>query len=197
MKYHQSRVNELISLSFVLIVCGTLATVNGADDLATKCGQVVEKVIPCLNFATGKAATPTKQCCDAVNDEIKESDPECLCYIILQTHKGSPQSKQMGIQEDKLLQLPSACNVKNANITQCPKLLGLPPNSPDAAIFTNASKLSPTASTTQPSNSTSSTQSKDGSYGNMIKPPIITHIIFLSLPFVLITVPTGFVSIYI
>ncbi|KAE9607973.1 putative bifunctional inhibitor/plant lipid transfer protein/seed storage helical [Lupinus albus] len=184
-KHHLSRIDELISLSFLLIVCGTLGTVNGGDDLATKCGEVVEKVIPCLKFATGKATTATKECCDAAS-EIKESNPECLCYIILQTHKGSPQIKQMGIQEDKLLHLPSACNLKNANITQCPKLLGLPGTSPDAAIFTNASKLSPT---NEASNSTSS-----ASYGNIIKPPIIiTHILL----FLLIALPTGFLTIYI
>ncbi|OIW14668.1 hypothetical protein TanjilG_33010 [Lupinus angustifolius] len=195
MKNHETRVHELISLSFfVLIVCGTLATVNGADDLATKCGQVVEKVIPCLSFATGKAATPTKECCDAAT-EIKESNPQCLCYIIQQTHKGSPQSKQMGIQEDKLLQLPSVCNVKNASISQCPKLLGLSPSSPDAAIFTNASKLTPTSSA-QSSTSTPTTQSKDSSYGKMIKPSMIIDIIVLALAFLLIAIPTGFVSIY-
>ncbi|CAL0328021.1 unnamed protein product [Lupinus luteus] len=194
MKNHQ--IHQLISLSFfLLIVCGTLATVNGADDLATKCGQVVEKVIPCLSFATGKAATPTKECCDAAT-EIKESNPQCLCYIIQQTHKGSPQSKQMGIQEDKLLQLPSVCNVKNASISLCPKLLGLSPSSPDAAIFTNASKLTPTSSA-QSSTSTTTPQSKDGSYGNMIKPSMITDIIVLALAFLLIAIPTGFVSIYI
>lgn len=106
---------------FLLIVgTGTIiGTVNGADDLAQKCSQVVEKVIPCLNFATGKAPTPSKECCDATT-AIKESNPECLCYIIQQTHKGSPESKRMGIQEAKLLQLPSACNVKNASITDCP-----------------------------------------------------------------------------
>ncbi len=177
---------------FVVIVGGTIiSTVNGADDLSTKCGQVVEKVIPCLNFATGKAATPSKECCDAAK-AIKESEPKCLCYIIQQTHKGSPESKQMGIQEAKLLQLPSACNVENASITECPKLLGLPPNSPDAAIFTNSSKVTPSAST---ETSPSTTQSPNG-YGSMLKPPMITDLVVLALAIVVIAIPTGFVSIY-
>lgn len=92
---------------------------EGGDNLAEKCGQVVQKVIPCLGFATGKEATPSKQCCDSAT-VIKDTDPECLCYIIQQTHKGSAESKSMGIREDRLLQLPSACQVKNASISNCP-----------------------------------------------------------------------------
>lgn len=102
-------------LGLIMIIGGS----EGAEDLAQKCGQVVQKVIPCLDFATGKALTPKKECCDAANS-IKETDPECLCYIIQQTHKGSPESKSLGIQEDKLLQLPTVCKVKNANLTDCP-----------------------------------------------------------------------------
>lgn len=104
---------------FVLIVGCSMNTSKGAEDLAQKCGQVVQKVIPCLDFATGKAPTPKKECCDAANS-IKETNPECLCYIIQQTHKGSPESKSMGIQEAKLLQLPKVCSVKNASISNCP-----------------------------------------------------------------------------
>ncbi|KAF9597020.1 hypothetical protein IFM89_014885 [Coptis chinensis] len=44
----------------------------------------------------------------------------------------------MGLQEAKLLQLPTACNLINANISDCPKLLNLAPNSPDMGIFTNS-----------------------------------------------------------
>lgn len=99
---------------FVLVVC-----VIGADDLTTKCAAVVTKVTPCLNFATGTAAAPTKECCDSATS-IKESNPECLCFIIQQIHKGSPEVKSMGIQESRLLQLPSACNLKNASISNCP-----------------------------------------------------------------------------
>jgi len=105
-----------LGLLVVMMACGSA---SGADDLATKCSAVIQKVIPCLDFAKGKEETPKKQCCDAATS-IKESNPECLCYIIEETHKGSPQVKSLGIQEAKLLQLPSVCNVKNASITNCP-----------------------------------------------------------------------------
>ncbi|XP_027343268.1 non-specific lipid transfer protein GPI-anchored 1-like [Abrus precatorius] len=141
---------------------------EGAD-LATKCNIVVEKVIPCLNFATGQVAVPTKDCCEATS-KIKESDPECLCYVIEQTHKGNAEVKSMGIQEDRLLQLPSACNLKNASATHCPKLLGLSPNSPDAAIFMNASLG------TSPS-STLVSENHNGSNGSMLRPFLMPYLI--------------------
>lgn len=113
----QQRVEFMgLGLLVVMMACGSA---SGADDLATKCSAVIQKVIPCLDFAKGKEETPKKQCCDAATS-IKESNPECLCYIIEETHKGSPQVKSLGIQEAKLLQLPSVCNVKNASITNCP-----------------------------------------------------------------------------
>lgn len=104
----------------LIMVCGSINRANGADDdLAKKCGAVVQQVIPCLEFATGKVETPKKECCDSAT-KIKDAAPECLCYIIQQTHKGSPESKSMGIQESRLLQLPTACNLKNTSVTNCP-----------------------------------------------------------------------------
>ncbi|KAJ1382066.1 Plant lipid transfer protein/Par allergen [Sesbania bispinosa] len=167
---------------FVLIV------VSGGEDFAKKCSEVVSQVIPCLDFAQGKAAQPKKECCDAAT-KIKESSPECLCYIIQQTHKGSDQSKSLGIQEGKLLQLPTACAVKNASISNCPKLLGLAPNSPDAAIFTNASKVTPTPAGKQ-TPSTPLSQNA-GSFGSMVRPCMIIDVMVMGLAIVLI----GFVSI--
>ncbi|KAF9597019.1 hypothetical protein IFM89_014884 [Coptis chinensis] len=55
-----------------------------------------------------------------------------------EAHDGASSFKQMGLQEAKLLQLPTACNLVNANISDCPKLLNLAPNSPDMGIFTNS-----------------------------------------------------------
>ncbi|TKY47773.1 Non-specific lipid transfer protein GPI-anchored 1 [Spatholobus suberectus] len=192
-RQQQSRA-ELLGLGlglFLLIAGGSVNTANGADDLATKCSQVVDKVIPCLEFATGKEATPKKECCDATK-AMKETNPECLCYIIQETHKGSPQIKSLGIQEAKLLQLPSACNVKNASISNCPKLLGLSPSSPDAAIFTNSSKVTPAAANTQ----TTTTQSQNASYGSMVRPNTVTYVMMMALAIVVVAIPTGFVSIY-
>ncbi|KAG4920027.1 hypothetical protein AAZX31_18G005400 [Glycine max] len=180
----------------VVVMMGCCGSATAADDLATKCSAVIQKVIPCLNFATGKEEMPKKECCDAAT-AIKESNPECLCYIIQETHKGSPQVKSLGIQEAKLLQLPSVCNVKNASITNCPKLLGLSPSSPDAAIFTsNSSKTTPSAPTTTNSQTTTP-QSQNASHGSMVQPSsTVTYVMVMALAIVLVAVPTETVSIY-
>ncbi|XP_061336929.1 non-specific lipid transfer protein GPI-anchored 1-like [Gastrolobium bilobum] len=181
------KVQSLCLCLFMLVLGGSEAgTVNGTGDLAAKCNQLVQNVIPCLNFATGNAAVPTKDCCDA-SSKIKDRDPECLCYLIQQTHKGSPEVKSMGIQETRLLQLPTACNMKNASTTHCPKLLGLSPNSPDAAIFMNASLGTATASTV----GTTTPNSKD-SFGSKLRPPLIA----VAWSILLVMIPTGLVSIY-
>ncbi|KAL6190591.1 hypothetical protein ACLB2K_036985 [Fragaria x ananassa] len=117
---------------------------GAAETVAQKCNDQFQKVAVCLTYATGKAATPTKECCESVKG-LKETEPECLCYVIEQANSGTEEIKKMGIQVAKLLQLPSACSLKNASASNCPALLGLAPNSPDAAIFTNATTTATSA----------------------------------------------------
>ncbi|KAL1217214.1 Non-specific lipid transfer protein GPI-anchored 1 [Cardamine amara subsp. amara] len=114
--------------------------------LTDECANEFTKVALCVDFATGKAPIPSRKCCDAV-EEIKEKDPKCLCYIIQQAKTGAQDLKNLGLQEDKLVQLPTSCQLHNASISNCPKLLGISPSSPDAAVFTNnaTSTATPTA----------------------------------------------------
>uniref|UniRef100_A0A2P2PMG2 Non-specific lipid transfer protein GPI-anchored 1-like n=1 Tax=Rhizophora mucronata TaxID=61149 RepID=A0A2P2PMG2_RHIMU len=132
---------NLISLLFLFFLWSSTSSDFGVVSGATtseECSNDLQKVMNCLSYATGKTNTPSKDCCRSVK-EVKDSDPKCLCYMMLQTHNGSAQVKSLGIQEARLLQLPSACQLQNASVSFCPGLLGLSPSSPDAAIFTNAS----------------------------------------------------------
>ncbi|OAY34306.1 non-specific lipid transfer protein GPI-anchored 1 [Manihot esculenta] len=138
----------LSGFSFFRVVDGAGGGVN------EECNNGFQKVMPCLTYATGKANIPTKDCCDEVKD-LKDSNPKCLCFIIQQTNSGSAQIKSLGIQQNRLLQLPSACQLRNASVSFCPKLLGLSPSSPDAAIFTNTT----TAPTTTPTGASATEQS--------------------------------------
>ncbi|KAJ8773668.1 hypothetical protein K2173_005914 [Erythroxylum novogranatense] len=128
-------------------VCTSGFGVVRGENLGQECQDDFQKVMKCVNYATGKEDTPSKDCCSAVQ-EVKESDAKCLCYIMQQTHSGGSQFRNLGIQEAKLLQLPSACQLQNATVSNCPKLLGLSPNSPDAAIFSNTSTTAPSSTTT-------------------------------------------------
>ncbi|GFS33883.1 hypothetical protein Acr_00g0031070 [Actinidia rufa] len=139
----------------------------GAATVGEQCSNDFEKVATCLNYATGKAEAPTKECCASVT-EIKDSDPVCLCYIIQQTHDGGEQVKSLGIQEARLLQLPTACKLTNASASNCPKLLNLTVSSPDYKFFTNISSGSSTTPSTTPSTTTGTslpTTTTDGSNG--------------------------------
>ncbi|KAM5568229.1 non-specific lipid transfer protein GPI-anchored 1 [Rosa sericea] len=141
---------EKMLMGMAVVAMLVWGSAGAAETVADKCNDKFQKVAVCLTYATGKAATPTKECCESVKG-IKESEPECLCYVIEQANSGSDQIKKMGIQVAKLLELPSACNLKNASASNCPALLGLAPNSPEAAIFTNAT----TSNTTTPATATS------------------------------------------
>ncbi|CAL5398393.1 unnamed protein product [Camellia sinensis] len=105
-------------VALLVLVCGEAVTTE------KKCGDDFTKVTTCMAFATGKSDTPTKECCTSVT-EIKQSDPECLCYFIQQTHSGSQSVKSLGIQESRLLLLPSACKLTNASVSDCPKSISV------------------------------------------------------------------------
>ncbi|TXG56046.1 hypothetical protein EZV62_017359 [Acer yangbiense] len=144
-----------------LTVAHAAAPVAGGDDAATQkeCSEQFQKVMTCLDYAKGKTASPSAQCCGSVKD-IKDNDPKCLCFIIQQAHSGSSEIKSFGIQEAKLLQLPSACELKNASTSNCPKLLGISPTSPDAAIFSG--NASTTATPATPTGTSSASEKSDG-----------------------------------
>ncbi|VVA20008.1 PREDICTED: non-specific [Prunus dulcis] len=131
---------KMLVVALFLIV-GSVREASAEATVAQKCSNQFQKVAVCLSYATGKAETPTKECCESVKG-IKDSEPECLCYVMQQANSGSDEIKKMGIQVAKLLQLPTACSLKNASASDCPSI---PAGSPEAAIFNN------TASTPTPS----------------------------------------------
>ncbi|XVF02765.1 hypothetical protein REPUB_Repub04eG0202200 [Reevesia pubescens] len=176
-----------------LLLCGSLGKVGAADesDLANQCSKDFQSVMTCLSFAQGKAASPTKECCSSISS-IKENEPKCLCYILQQTQTSGAQSlKSLGVQQAKLLQLPTACQLKNASISNCPTLLGLPPNSPDAAIFTNSSS---TASTVTPSSASEQSDSK--SSGTKLGTQLLGSTLLIALTMFFNAFPTEFAAPY-
>ncbi|XP_071736408.1 non-specific lipid transfer protein GPI-anchored 1-like [Rutidosis leptorrhynchoides] len=156
---------SLVTVSIVL--CGFVIS-GSAQSLAEQCSQKLPQVMTCVAFASGKEDKPEQKCCDSVMN-MKESNPACLCFLIQQIHNGTnPALQKMNIQETRLLQLPSACKIANASISDCPKLLNLPPNSPDAAIFNNVSStITPTTGSTPSSPTTA------GSYGFKYEAPTV------------------------
>ncbi|CAL5013717.1 unnamed protein product [Urochloa decumbens] len=123
------------------------------DPLQTKCAGDFGKLTDCLDYATGHAGSPSSQCCADAADTQK-SRPQCLCYIIQQVHNGRNEVQSLGLKFDRLMALPQACKLANANVTLCINLLNLKPGSPDYALFANASNITPSAGGNPASDST-------------------------------------------
>ncbi|PWA28523.1 Bifunctional inhibitor/plant lipid transfer protein/seed storage helical domain-containing protein [Artemisia annua] len=147
-----SKCYVLVILVVATFVCGGVGSTD--KPLADQCASKLTAVMTCVDFATGKEDTPKQKCCDSVKD-MKATNPACICFIIQQIHNGTnPMLQKMKIQESQLLKLPSACKIVNASITDCPKLLKLPSDSADAAIFTNNSTIVPKTTGGMPSSPT-------------------------------------------
>ncbi|KAM0047434.1 putative bifunctional inhibitor/plant lipid transfer protein/seed storage helical [Helianthus debilis subsp. tardiflorus] len=170
------------SLIVVTTVGLLLCIVGGGwaqQSLSEQCSQKLPEVMTCVAFASGKEGSPQQKCCDSVK-EMKESNPACLCFLIQQIHNGTnPALQKMNIQEARLLQLPSACKLANASVSDCPKLLKLPPNSPDAAIFNNVTNTVSTP--TGGSSPTSTTPSQAFKHGatTLLSSIIVSFLVFL------------------
>ncbi|KAG6791328.1 hypothetical protein POTOM_000445 [Populus tomentosa] len=193
------RSQSLVLLGVLLFFASSASVFRAVDgdSLSAECSSAFQKVMGCLSYATGKANTPTKDCCSAVQG-VKDSEPKCLCYVMQQAHNGSAQFKSLGVQEAKLLQLPTACQLQNASLSFCPnlwlekhpELLGLSPGSADAAIFTNAS----TTATPAASTGTGKSQGID-SGGIQLRPPLAGLLIIVAAIFVF-AFPAGSASMF-
>ncbi|XP_010250696.1 PREDICTED: non-specific lipid transfer protein GPI-anchored 1-like [Nelumbo nucifera] len=168
---------------------------SASDALAQQCAnELLTKLSPCLDYSTGKAELPTKECCTSVTS-MRDQHPVCLCFLIQQTHNGRPEVKQLGLKEDRLLKISGTCKLTNASISECPRLLNLPRDSPDNAIFLNStSNSSSTSSLSDTSNTTSATTMP--SIGFMHGPQLAVP---SAIALVIIAVftglfPTGYVS---
>lgn len=109
-----------VILALTVVSAAMVVTAADESGLANECSKDFQSVMTCLSFAQGKAAAPSKECCNSVAG-IKENKPKCLCYILQQTQTSGAQNlKSLGVQADKLFQLPSACQLKNASVSDCP-----------------------------------------------------------------------------
>ncbi|KAI3515959.1 hypothetical protein L1887_14866 [Cichorium endivia] len=177
-----------VSMVVLMVVCSTVVRASDKS-LGEQCASKLTTVMTCVAFATGKEATPQQKCCDSVK-EMKESNPACLCFLIQQIHNGTnPTLQKMNIQESRLLQLPSACKIANASISDCPKLLNLPSNSPDAALFTNNATILPPTSGGMPTST--STTAPMGSNALKYEAPALVVSISIAVAFLLAVSSTG------
>uniref|UniRef100_A0A0D9Z2J3 Bifunctional inhibitor/plant lipid transfer protein/seed storage helical domain-containing protein n=1 Tax=Oryza glumipatula TaxID=40148 RepID=A0A0D9Z2J3_9ORYZ len=121
----------------------------------TECADQLVGLAPCLQYVQGEAKAPAPDCCGGLRQVLGKS-PKCLCVLV--KDKDDP-NLGIKINATLALALPSACGATHANVSHCPQLLHIPPNSKDAAIFSpGGDKGSPAAPAKD--NSTTTTDSR-------------------------------------
>ncbi|CAA0820708.1 Bifunctional inhibitor/lipid-transfer protein/seed storage 2S albumin superfamily protein [Striga hermonthica] len=125
-----SKSSSLLPLFTILIIF--YPVLIHSDDAKDKqeCAQPLAGLATCLPYVGGSARTPTPDCCTGLK-QILKTNKKCLCVVV---KDGNDPDLSLGINVTLALGLPQVCN-QPANVSQCPALLNLPPNSPDAQIF--------------------------------------------------------------
>ncbi|KAL3516619.1 hypothetical protein ACH5RR_023521 [Cinchona calisaya] len=157
MKSHKGKLS-LIQLAFLLLMF-QLAISDDAQD-KQECTNSLIGLATCLPYVEGNAKAPTPDCCTGLKQVLKSSK-KCLCLVI--KDRNDPDLG-LTINLTLALGLPSVCNAP-ANISQCPALLHLDPNSPDAQVFYQNGHA-PSSIAGSPANSPTATVGASSSEGN-------------------------------
>ncbi|KAK9015239.1 hypothetical protein V6N11_006356 [Hibiscus sabdariffa] len=124
---------RMLPLAVAVMVVAS-ATGVGADSTRDKdkeeCTQQLVGLATCLPYVEGSAKAPTPDCCSGLKQVLK-NNKKCLCVII--KDRNDPDLG-LNLNVTLALALPSVCNAP-ANVSKCPELLHMDPNSPEAQIF--------------------------------------------------------------
>ncbi|XP_073157521.1 non-specific lipid transfer protein GPI-anchored 14-like [Henckelia pumila] len=154
----------ILKIGCILVFLASFAT-SDVDKDKEKCANQVAGLVTCLPYVSGQAKAPPKDCCTGLRQVI-QSSPECICLLV--KDRDDP-SLGLKINATLALSLPSQCQAP-ANVSDCPRLLHLSPNSPDAKVFydfansgnkTNTAPA-PGTSTSSSATGTTSDQKSDG-----------------------------------
>ncbi|CAL5076579.1 unnamed protein product [Urochloa decumbens] len=131
-----SRAAAAAAAAIMVIVSSAAAGVGGdfAADRA-ECSDKLVALATCLTYVQDEAAAPTPDCCAGLKTVLQTSR-KCLCVLV--KDKDDP-SLGLKLNVTKALGLPAVCNAP-ANISDCPRLLNLAPNSKEAQVFEEYAK---------------------------------------------------------
>ncbi|XP_051128893.1 non-specific lipid-transfer protein C, cotyledon-specific isoform-like [Andrographis paniculata] len=95
----------------LIVVVGFLYCFAQLSNAAIPCSTVDMKAASCINYATGKEATPSKPCClglQQLAQSVKAvDDKKAICRCLKQGVKNFA-----GVQDRYLSKIPTACNIK-------------------------------------------------------------------------------------
>ncbi|KAH9710399.1 AAI domain-containing protein [Citrus sinensis] len=120
----------IIMLVIVLMMISSSGTMADKAKDREECTNQLVGLSTCLPYVGGDAKAPTPDCCSGLKQVLK-NDKKCLCVIIRDMN--DPELG-LNINVTLTLGLPSVCHAP-ANVSQCPALLHLDPNSPEAQVF--------------------------------------------------------------
>ncbi|KAJ0255507.1 Non-specific lipid transfer protein GPI-anchored 22 [Hirschfeldia incana] len=129
MAYNQNRHMLALFITVAVLFLGVRSDLN--QDIKG-CQDSMSDLYSCLPFVTSKAKDPDSTCCTTLKEKIdKGQTKRCLCTLVKDRDDPSLGFK---VDANRAMSLPSTCHVF-ANISQCPELLHLPPDSVAARIF--------------------------------------------------------------
>ncbi|CAK7342245.1 unnamed protein product [Dovyalis caffra] len=103
------------------------------SDLAAdkrECSEQLGSLSACLPFVGGDTKNPAPACCSRLREEINKAQ-KCLCILVKDRNEPNLGFK---INATLALSLPSICHAP-ANVSACPEMLHLSPNSSEAEVF--------------------------------------------------------------
>ncbi|KAJ0961476.1 hypothetical protein J5N97_001980 [Dioscorea zingiberensis] len=151
---------QLFLMLFVATLVATMATMEEDEK---ECADQLQNLASCIPYVSGTAPKPTTQCCEDA-EKVRSQQPKCLCVLIKES---TDPSLALPINTTLALHMPKACN-SDAKVSDCPSILKLSPDSPDAKIFREAGGDASTTTNTNtntstPSSSSAATNNSSGS----------------------------------
>ncbi|CAN7013582.1 unnamed protein product [Brassica oleracea var. botrytis] len=129
MAYNQNQQMLALCITIAIMFLGVRSDLN--QDIKG-CQDSMSDLYSCLPFVTNKAKAPDSTCCTTLKEKLdKGQTKRCLCTLVKDRDDPGLGFK---IDANRAMSLPSTCHVP-ANISQCPELLHLPPDSVAAKIF--------------------------------------------------------------
>ncbi|KAJ1293135.1 hypothetical protein BS78_01G044800 [Paspalum vaginatum] len=111
-----------------------LAAVARADFAADRaeCANQLMGLATCLTYVqdTATARAPTPDCCAGLKQVVAASK-KCMCVLVKDRDEPALGFK---INVTRAMDLPAICN-DPATFSDCPKILGMSPDAPEAEIF--------------------------------------------------------------
>nr|DAD42134.1 TPA_asm: hypothetical protein HUJ06_000364 [Nelumbo nucifera] len=117
----------------VLMMVGSVRPDVAQD--RSECANQLIGLSTCLPYVGGEAKAPTLDCCTGLK-QILDKSKKCLCILVKDRNDPDLGLK---INATLALSLPTTCHAP-ANVSDCPALLHLAPNSPEAQVFEQFAK---------------------------------------------------------